>query len=291
MSRHLLLLTVGAMGLASRAARCTIRIVNSSKAMFNGLIPSLVGACLLTGCASGFARFYNSAPNTHASPVTQQASPLLKDSDNLNRDGEQLAREGLVLIGTSSFVTSSTDPQMYTQAMTHGMKVGAGVVLLHVDYTDVAGDDSCCIRVLASYWAYAVDKAGGAASDSTGSTGCHLRLLTGCANPFVLFYEPVRNGHGSPVTAQANPLFKWSRDPQGDGRQLLRQGYVLLGVSSFVTWQDVSSYKDQATAQGMKVGAAVVLLQVDSTDVMSNHLRTISVAASYWAEPDHSVER
>lgn len=291
MSRHFLLLTVAATGLAMRAASCTIRSINLSKALFTGSIPSLACACLVTGCASGFARFYDPAPNTHPSPVTQQASPLLKDSHNLNRDGEQLAREGFVLIGTSSFVTNSVDPQIYTQAMTHGMKVGAGVVLLHVDYTDVAGEDTCCIRVGAAYWAYAVDEAGGAGSGSTGATACQLDVLPRCANPFVLFYEPAQSGHGSPVTAQASPLFRWSRDPQDDGRQLMRRGYVLLGVSSFVTWEDGSSYRDRATTQGMKVGAAVVLLQVHSADVVWNHLRTVSVSASYWGEPHHPVER
>ena len=287
MPRHFLLPTASATGLALYAARRTIGIANLSKTLFNALIPGLVGACLLTGCASDFTRFYEPAPNSHGSLVTPQGSPLFKYSVDRDRDDKQLAREGYVLIGSSRFLYHTWLPPLYEGAMRQGMKIGAAVVLLHLHYTGFLEE----AWVSTSYWAYPVDEGGGAARDSAGAAGCHLQSLTDCTNPFVLFYEPAKNSHGSPIAPQATPLFKWSRDPQSDGNQLMREGYALLGVSSFITCQDVSSYKDQAATQGMKVGAAVVVLQVDSTDVVWNHLRTMSVAASYWAEPQHPVDR
>ena len=127
--------------------------------MFRALIPTLIGARLLTGCSSPFALFYDPASNSHSSAVTQQAVPLLAFSRNPDRDGKRLAREGYVLVGTSSFVTGDADLQLYKeQLMTQGTKVGAAVVLLNVDYADVTGDSNCCIRVVATYWAHSMDE-------------------------------------------------------------------------------------------------------------------------------------
>jgi len=68
-------------------------------------------------------------------------------------DAKQLAQEGYALLGTSYFISGQLDGSFYKdQAMTQGMKVGAAVVLLQVDYTDVLAD-GCCARIFTSYWA------------------------------------------------------------------------------------------------------------------------------------------
>jgi len=75
------------------------------------------------------------------------------ESRNPDMDARELAQEGYALIGTSYFITGQLDGSFYKgEAMTQGMKVGAAVVLLQVDYTDVLAD-GCCARVFASYWA------------------------------------------------------------------------------------------------------------------------------------------
>ncbi|HEV2228174.1 MAG TPA: hypothetical protein VGR86_04395 [Steroidobacteraceae bacterium] len=110
-------------------------------------------------------------------------------------------------------------------------------------------------------------------------------LLTGCASPFASFYEPAP--HGSPVTRQATPFFEWSHDPDGDGKLLAREGYVLIGTSSFsaVTLADDAWFKAQAVTEGMRLGAAVVLLQADSTDVLADGC-CLRLFASYWGAAD-----
>jgi hypothetical protein len=119
----------------------------------------LGGSLLLTGCASSpFAMFYDPAANSHATPVTSLASPVLIQSRYPEVDAKQLSREGYALIGSSQFVTGqlATGPlenSFYRkQAVAQGTKVGAAIVLLHVDYTNELAD-GCCARVSASYWA------------------------------------------------------------------------------------------------------------------------------------------
>jgi len=136
-------------------------------------------------------------------------------------------------------------------------------------------------------------------------------LLTGCATPFEKSYKPAVSPSGSPVTPAAtpplvrsrDPVLLWSRDPAGDGERLAQDGYVLIGTSSFDGAID-SQYAVDATIQGKKVGAAVVLLKVELATARHNMERvepnlwnpngnwvppgglgdTGTVFASYWAK-------
>jgi hypothetical protein len=118
----------------------------------------LCGSCLLAGCASPFAMFYDPAPNSRGTPVAPHATPVLIESRYPDIDAKQLEQEGYALIGTSHFITGQLatgpfDDSFYVQqAMTEGTKVGATIVLLQVDSSSVLGD-GCCARVFASYWA------------------------------------------------------------------------------------------------------------------------------------------
>jgi hypothetical protein len=97
------------------------------------------------------------------------------------------------------------------------------------------------------------------------------------------------------------PQFVWSSDPDGDGKLLAQEGYVLIGTSSFLgpglffsqTQQGLGQAREEATAQGKKVGAAVVLLNVPFTRVCavsgaggaSNPLEPRVLLASRLAQP------
>jgi hypothetical protein len=132
------------------------------KAFISALIPSLIGACLLTGC-SPFARFYQPAANSHGPAVSPQTAPSFKWSRDPAADSEQLSRQGYVLIGTSSFVGATFTYDLFykDQAVTQGMKLGAALVLLQADYNN-AVSDGCCVRVFASYWAHGSSRVGSA---------------------------------------------------------------------------------------------------------------------------------
>ncbi|MGP8035629.1 MAG: hypothetical protein ACLPQ6_15985 [Steroidobacteraceae bacterium] len=121
------------------------------KAFCNALLSSLIGACVLTGCASSFARFYEPASSVRGPPI---APPRFEWSSDPDKDGQQLARQGYALIGTSSFVGSNFHDSLVDQdqAVTQGIKVGAAVVLLRIDLNDVVAG-GCCVRLFASYWA------------------------------------------------------------------------------------------------------------------------------------------
>jgi hypothetical protein len=114
-------------------------------------------------------------------------------------------------------------------------------------------------------------------------------LLTGCASPFDQFYSPAPNSPGTPVASHATPVVIQSRYPDIDARQLAREGYALIGTSSFITGQlatgphDDSFYERQAMAEATKIGAALVLLQVDYTSVLGDGC-CAKVFASYWAD-------
>ena len=56
-------------------------------------------------------------------------------------------------------------------------------------------------------------------------------LLAGCASYFQTTYKPATAGHGSLIAPPATPEFRWSLDPDRDGRRLAEQGYVLIGTS------------------------------------------------------------
>jgi hypothetical protein len=78
-----------------------------------------------------------------------------------------------------------------------------------------------------------------------------------------------------PVVPRASPLLVWSADPTGDGKRLAQEGYVLIGTSSFFGWgaffsqtgQGIAQATQEATAQGKRVGASVVVLSLPFTTV------------------------
>jgi hypothetical protein len=78
-----------------------------------------------------------------------------------------------------------------------------------------------------------------------------------------------------PVVPPASPHLVWSADPTGDGKRLAQKGYVLIGASSFFGWGRFFSQTQlglgqaiqEATAQGRRVGASVVLLSLPFTTV------------------------
>jgi hypothetical protein len=84
-----------------------------------------------------------------------------------------------------------------------------------------------------------------------------------------------------------------SREPDGVGKLLAQKGYVLIGTSSFDGLIDDTSSRHLAVIQGKNVGAAVVLLKVETrewlpacADCSSRTKGT--VFASYWAKADHA---
>ena len=119
-----------------------------------------------------------------------------------------------------------------------------------------------------------------------------------------------------PVVPPASPQLVWSADLTGDGKRLAQEGYVLIGTSSFLGWgvffsqtgQGIAQATQEVTAQGKRVGASVVLLNLPFTTVCavkgegaaSNPLEPRlllaawitqphaagTVSASYWAKAD-----
>jgi len=89
-------------------------------------------------------------------------------------------------------------------------------------------------------------------------------LLAGCASPLERAYSSARIHHGSQAAPRAYPQLLWSRDPDGDGKRLAQEGYVLIGTSSSDGAIDLS-YTQDAVIQGKKVGAAIVLMKVELT--------------------------
>ena len=141
------------------------------KALFGALLLSLVGSCLLTGCASPFERFYKPAATNYGSAVTPPATPVLIQSRDPDSDARQLEQQGYVLIGTASF-HAGDEPWYEDEAIAQGKRVGAAVVLLKVDPTFVANHGPSSLTgvpgepyvpvfsvwgsaLTASYWAFA----------------------------------------------------------------------------------------------------------------------------------------
>jgi hypothetical protein len=114
-------------------------------------------------------------------------------------------------------------------------------------------------------------------------------VLTGCASTFEEYYQPAAASNVAPVTPPPAPLLIQSRYPDADAKQLEQEGYELIGTSYFITGQlatgplSDSFYTDQAVKQGKKVGAAIVLLQVDDTAVLGDGCCR-KIFASYWAD-------
>jgi hypothetical protein len=101
-------------------------------------------------------------------------------------------------------------------------------------------------------------------------------LLMGCATHFNLFerfYKPATPRESTPAIAtqpRARPNLVYSHDPDKDGRLLQQLGYVLIGTTSFNGEPDLS-YTDRAvSAQGQKVGAAIVLLKTHAHSTLTS---------------------
>lgn len=121
-------------------------------------------------------------------------------------------------------------------------------------------------------------------------------LLMGCASNFHFerFYKPAAR-EGAPAVKQPRatpPQLAYSRDPDGDGGLLRQDGYVLIGTTSFNGAAGLR-LADHAVAQGEKVGAAIVLLNVRSYRYSRGALygsfymsdaAGASYFASYWAK-------
>jgi len=115
-------------------------------------------------------------------------------------------------------------------------------------------------------------------------------LLCGCASPFALFYDPARHAHPAAAVQQAEPVLELSRDPDADGRRLAQEGFVLIGSSFFFgsALTDHLMYRTEAVAQGMKLGATLVLLDADYNDVVADGC-CVRLFASYWTAADHAA--
>ena len=124
-------------------------------------------------------------------------------------------------------------------------------------------------------------------------------LLMGCALHLERFYKPAATVEGAPAVSQLSatpPQLAYSRDPGRDGVLLRQDGYVLIGTTSFDGAADLP-VADHAVAQGQKVGAAIVLLNVrsyrysrsvlDGTFYVSDAAGA-SYFASYWAKSDRA---
>jgi hypothetical protein len=102
---------------------------------------AVTASCLLSGCASGFAKFYTPAPNAEVilkSPSTLPAPKtpqLFLHSNNVQADAKRLREDGYVYIGSSSFYGPANRSNQ-SQAIEQGKKVGAAVVLFKTEYMD-----------------------------------------------------------------------------------------------------------------------------------------------------------
>lgn len=102
-----------------------------------------IGAALalLTGCVSGFEKYYHPAP---AATLAQAAPQLLPPppqpavnlhSADVQADGKRLLEDGYVYIGESSFYGPANRSNQ-KQAVEQGKKVGASLVLFKSEYMD-----------------------------------------------------------------------------------------------------------------------------------------------------------
>ena len=127
------------------------------------LIASLIGSCLLLGCASNydFERFYKPATTLEVAPAAlkqpRAAPPQLVYSHDPDRDGKLLRQYGYALIGTTSFYGADDLPYA-EHAAVQGQKVGAAIVLLNSHSYNLGGDQllgdpAIGATYFASYWA------------------------------------------------------------------------------------------------------------------------------------------
>jgi hypothetical protein len=144
------------------------------RALFSALLASLIGSCLLTGCATPtpFERSNKPAVTACGAPVTPPAAPLLVWSREPDGVSKPLTQKRFVLIGTSSFDGVIDDLSSRHLAVIQGKKVGAAVVLLKAEcaYSNWWSEwlppwESCSWRgrrsVLASYWTKASNQDAG----------------------------------------------------------------------------------------------------------------------------------
>ena len=94
--------------------------------------------CLLSGCASGFAKFYTPAPNAQIilnsprvlpAPETPQ---LFLHSNDVQADAKRWPEDGYVYIGNSSSYGPANRSNQ-SQAIEQGKKVRAAIVLLRLN--------------------------------------------------------------------------------------------------------------------------------------------------------------
>ncbi len=97
--------------------------------------------CLLSGCASGFAKFYTPAPNAQIilnsprvlpAPETPQ---LFLHSNDVQADAKRWPEDGYVYIGNSSSYGPANRSNQ-SQAIEQGKKVRAAIVLFKTEYVD-----------------------------------------------------------------------------------------------------------------------------------------------------------
>ena len=96
---------------------------------------------LLSGCASGFEKYYHPVPAEKLAQAIPQFAPpppkpaIYLHSANMQADGKQMAEEGYVFIGESSFYGPANKSNQ-EQAVDQGKKVGAAVVMFKSQYMD-----------------------------------------------------------------------------------------------------------------------------------------------------------
>lgn len=102
---------------------------------------TLAVACLLSGCATGFAKFYTPAPTaqeTLSSPLilpAPQTPQLFLHSNDVQADAKRLREDGFIYIGSSSFYGPANRSNQ-SQAIEQGKKVHAAIVLFKTEYMD-----------------------------------------------------------------------------------------------------------------------------------------------------------
>lgn len=102
---------------------------------------AVVASCLLSGCASGFEKFYTPAPNAQAILISPRLLPspktpqLFLHSNDVQADAKRLREDGYLYIGGSSFYGPANRSNQ-SQAIEQGRKVGAAIVLFKTEYMD-----------------------------------------------------------------------------------------------------------------------------------------------------------
>jgi hypothetical protein len=109
--------------------------------LFRVVSLALAVGCLLSGCASGFAKFYTPDPNAAATLKSPLILPAPKTpqiflhSNDVQADAKRLREDGYIYIGSSSFYGPANRSNQ-SQAIEQGKKVGAAIVLFKTEYMD-----------------------------------------------------------------------------------------------------------------------------------------------------------